>query len=197
VVDWPPQCCVAAVVNATLVASGTHVADPTAIPGLLGTRVGPDEANPLGLAITTDIDARGVTAAEAVRRIPGILKTFGSPLGFRHVPLNTISLDQHEEVLAAALKQATVVAVGLNYATLARRETDKPARHVFRVIGSGDGLLNLMDDSGECEPAVQTFPVQEVFHAARAVRDGFWIFGPPAALSIPNTLPWESGSGSQ
>jgi hypothetical protein len=188
---WPPQCCVAALVAAALKVSGAPAFDPMILPKLLGTRVGPEDANPLELPVAKEGEPTGVSLLDAVASIPQILTRLGSPFSFRHVPLKTITFGQYDDVLATALERKCVVALGVNFSLLTGRQANRPALHVLRVIGVGTGNVSLLDDSGECDPPTIVIPADIAMQAVLTTPGGFWIFGPHRSLSLPCTLPWE------
>lgn len=185
---WPPECCVPAFVHAALLSFGVGLADVDALPARLGVRIRPDQKNPLGLALATDSNPPGIRAVDADREINKLFAELQVPLAFRRVPFLEITLDLWDEVLKTALDRKIVTALGLDYTVLTGLPGSQSAQHVMRVKAQTRDSVQLLDDSGESEPA--NFAWVHVESAVLAVPDGFWMIGRAADLDLPWTLPW-------
>lgn len=179
--EWPPFCCVAAFVAATLESLRCAQTDRSFIAHELNTRVGVSDANPWGLATTDDPDQRGVSTKDAVVLIPHLLQRLSPDLSFRHVRFSVITFGEYLEVLNQSVDQGCVVGIGFNYARLTGK--DQVARHVARIAPPIDQhSARLLDDSCAHPPKVLETRWSLLRYAVADIDDGFWIIGQSPSL---------------
>jgi hypothetical protein len=189
VTEWPPCTCVTAFVVLALDHFGHHGVDAPSIAKRLHTLVGPKDRNPWGLEVTSSENERGVSQVDAERHLPSILADHDSRLDFRHIPVNTVANSMYSSLLEEAHKKGCFVGVGVDRARLVGGPNT--LRHVLIVEPADDDrLVNILDPTeSTCrEPrTIKWDSLEEVIHA---VRDGFWVIGHVAALSLTDALPW-------
>ena len=189
--QWPPQCCVPAFVHAAFLQLGVACPVPQAMPSVLDIRVGPDQANPLGLALANSEHPPGIRSKDAEIRINQMFIELGVPFRFCHIPFNTVFGDLWEDILNEALSSGAVVGVGVDYNVLIEKgSVDALAQHVLRVQSRDGNMLSLFDDSGESTPPQMEVTSERLRSAVLAVRDGLWIIGQPNALHFTHAFPW-------
>jgi hypothetical protein len=147
-----------------MIAKDVAVPVPSALPGVLGVRVRPDQDNPLGLALADDRYPPGIRASDAEREINRLFVELELPLRFRRVSFLEIAFQLWEDVLDAALAKGVVVGLGVDFGVLMERPTPRSAQHVLRVLAHNGEYLE--------------------------VPDGFWMVGAEQDLHLPFTLPW-------
>lgn len=189
---WPPECCVPAFLHGAMLAKSVAVAEPSALPRILGVRVRPGQDNPFGLALADSHHPPGIRAKDAEAGINRLFADLGLPLRCRRVPFLEIGLGLWEELLDAALAKGIVVGLGLDFNVLTRRSIPSSAEHVLRVLGRSGRHLEVIDDSGEATPALRRVTTEDAAKAVLAIPDGFWMIGAEIDLRLPLTSPWEA-----
>lgn len=184
--NWPPHCCVPAYVVAALSAFGFKVRDNAAVARELGILVGPDDLNPWQLPVTALPDARGIAPADAIARIPALIRRYHSSLSFRHLRFSHIPCEMYREVFIDA-RSRCCVGVGFSYSRLITGDAN--CRHVTRLEpGDTENQAFIVDDSAKGESHSVSWDSLEA--AVRAANDGFWIIGSRADLELRYTPPW-------
>ena len=188
---WPPQCCVPAFVHAALMQLGVDCPYPEAIPGILGVRVRPDQANPLGLALVDASHPAGIRGSDAEREVNRMCREIDSALRLRRVPFETIVEELWTDVLDDAMSRGAVVGLGVDYNVLmATVASDRSAQHVLRVLSREGESFALFDDSGESDPATISVDSARVRAAVLPIHDGLWIMNEVTELNFAHTLLW-------
>ncbi|WP_370234660.1 MULTISPECIES: hypothetical protein [Henriciella] len=182
--EWPPQCCVAAFLNAGLNTFNVPCSTPAVLPSVLGIRVGPDDANPLSLCVAGPGETIGITAKAAALSINRFLSELEAPIRFLHIPFNTIPFGLYSSVLYNALHLGIVIGAGVDYLSLEPNAATKPVRHVFRVSQADAQTATLVDDSAERSPAEFSISLEQLEKAVLAARDGWWLIGPEPELEL-------------
>jgi hypothetical protein len=189
---WPPRCCVAAFIVEALHEFGVTVSaeERPLIARALKTRVGSTDENPWGLETTGDPNFRGVSPLNAIELVPPLLMRYHNALLFRHIPFETVALEQYVEVFAAAIGQGCVVGVGFDYSIITG--SSDPAPHVARIIPSSmlDGVCML--DAESSRPVFHLIQWEKLIMSTRSLGDGYWVIGQSNTLNLPYTLPYSS-----
>jgi len=169
--------------------SSFRVASARSLAHTLSVRVGPNDPNPFGLAEAADPKDCGVRSSDAVQRINLILKDVVPSLAFRHIPFNTIALEQYASVLDAALASHCSVGVGVDPLLLGL-DALSGERHIVRVLKSLSDGVEFRDDSAAGQPGRVGW--YQLERAVAEVGDGYWVIGDAVALDLPNCLPYRA-----
>ena len=180
---WPPYCCVAAFVNASLRELGHPVLPRPLLARELGTRVGPAADNPWALPVEENADLRGVRPEGAVALLPAVFEHHALALDFRHVPFARVTLRLYDDFLDNVSQRGCVAGLGFDYSFLSKSQDVH--RHVVRVEpGEGTESLVLLDDTFGSPPMRREVRWAAMERVVLSVGDGFWIIGPVASLAI-------------
>jgi 5-amino-6-(D-ribitylamino)uracil---L-tyrosine 4-hydroxyphenyl transferase len=175
--SWPPFCCVAAFVAASLEKLGHAHIDRKKIALELGISVAPTSHNPWNLQVEANPLLQGLTVAAAETRIPRLLMAFDPKLSFRHVPLNHILLGLVEDFIDQATRQGRVLGIGYDANRLDGAGTGV-TRHVARLEPTEGGeAAVILDDSASRPPSPRVVRWSDLLPATNAIHDGFWIIG--------------------
>ena len=181
---WPPFCCVAAFVAASLEKLGhTHIVQST-LAQKLEIAVAPTCRNPWNLRVEIDPLRQGLKADAAEEQIPSVLKTFDPKLSFRHVPLSQITLGFVEDVLAQATSRGCVVGIGYDFNRMGGTG-HAVMSHVARIEPADDSEhVVILDDSESSPPDRRVVRWLELLPAVTALNDGFWLIGIEDRLNL-------------
>jgi hypothetical protein len=181
---WPPFCCVAAFVAASLEKLGHTNVDRESLAHNLGIAVAPTCRNPWHLRVETDPNRQGLSVASATVAIPRVLKTHDPELSFRHVRLSEVTLGLIEDVLVQATHQGCVVGIGYDISRL-RANGATEMRHVTRIEAAAESeYAVILDDSDSYPPRPWTIKWFDLLPAVNAANDGYWLIGTRAQLYL-------------
>lgn len=181
IVDWPPDCCVAAFFHAAVGKLGGALPDPRQLALLLETRVLKGRSNPWTLPETSEWKEVGVLPSTAIRVAPALLGAVLPGVGFLHVRLNTILPDMEVDVMREALARGCVVGLGMR---LDDGDTRCPLRHLFRVHSLSGKQLSLIDDMSAMAVSCD---IEAAMTKSFRAEGGLWIMGPQQSLQLPYT----------
>src|SRR6187401_2851412 len=115
--DWPPYTCVACFVFKSLQAFGIKI-DQMTIAKEIKTKVPPNIRNPFKLETTDNKLEWGLSRSNALVTINIFLNKKTSYLRFKHIYLNTIPFQMHEDVTTELLERQLQVGIGYDFSDI-------------------------------------------------------------------------------
>jgi hypothetical protein len=173
---WPPCCCVAAFVSAAFKQLRIPTAPKRELAIDLKTMVGPNDANPWRLPVTSEKNRRGVLLQDADETIRRLLQSHDSHFDFAHVPLSIIPLPLFDEVAQRAIDEGCVVGIG--FARDMIIGGNGQLLHVARIVELNWREALLVDDALPGSEQEQRIGWDSIERACRKIDDGFWLIGP-------------------